>query len=147
MTVTATLSNGLEWGTMPPAVDVCRPTTATFTVTLNAASCTAVTPVAPTVTQAICRNGVLEPPTLELPTTDGITYTADPKAAYEAGERVTVTATLDDAGVGWPDNLAALGWTEVDSTTATSEVTFADVACTPVTPAAPDGDAGDVHRR
>ena len=35
-----------------------RPTTATFTVELLGASCDEVTPVAPTVTQALCRGGV-----------------------------------------------------------------------------------------
>ena len=60
---------------------------------------------------------------------------------------VTVTATLDDQGVGWPDNLAALGWTEVDSTTATYQVLFTDVACTPVQPVDPTVTPGDVHRR
>ena len=70
---------------------------------------TVVTPVAPQVTQAVCRGGVLEPPTLVLADTDGITYTADPEGPYEAGDRVTVTATLDEAGVGWPDDLAAWG--------------------------------------
>ena len=55
---------------------------------------------------------------------------------HTAGETVVVTATLDDAGVGWPDPLPD-GWTEVDATTATYEVTFADVACTPVAPVDP----------
>ena len=61
-----------------------------------------VTPVAPPVTQAVCRGGVLEPPTLVLADTDGITYTADPEGPYAPGQSVTVTATLDEAGVGWP---------------------------------------------
>ena len=92
--------------------------------------------MAPTVTQAICRNGVLEPPTLTTSTTDGITYTTDADPPYAPAQTVVVTATLDDAGVGWPDPLPA-DWTETDATTATYEVTFADVACTPVTPVAP----------
>ena len=63
VTVTATLSDGLEWGHDAGDVDLVNPTTATYDVTLNAASCDAVTPVAPTVTQAVCRNGALESPT------------------------------------------------------------------------------------
>ena len=61
VTVTATLSDGLKWGTIAAAVDEVDTTTATFTVTLTAASCDEVTPVAPTVTQAVCRNGVFVP--------------------------------------------------------------------------------------
>ena len=47
---------------------------------------------------------------------------------------MTVTATLDAAGVGWP---AAAGRLADSDTTATFTVTFAAVACTPVAPAAP----------
>ena len=134
VTVTATLADGYAWGNLGAYTKTSN-TTATYTETLNAASCTAVTPVAPQVNQAICRGGVLEPPTLVLADTDGITYTADPEGPYVAGQRVTVTATLDEAGVGWPDSMP--GWTETGSTTATHEVTFDDVACTPVIPADP----------
>ena len=93
-------------------------------MTLNAASCDEVTPVAPTVTQAVCRNGALVPPTLTLPTTDGITYTADKAPPFmPLPELVTVTATLDDDGVGWPATMPT-GWTETSSTTATYLVRF-----------------------
>ena len=67
-------------------VDVCHATTATFTVTLNAASCEVVTPVAPTRRGGVS-GGVLEPPTLVLAETDGITYSADPEGPYAAGSR------------------------------------------------------------
>ena len=70
VTVTATLADGLKWGTMPAAWTQVDPATATFTVTLAAASCDEVTPVAPTVTQAVCRDGAFEPPTVTLATTD-----------------------------------------------------------------------------
>ncbi len=55
-----------------------------------------------------------------------------------AGQTVVVTATLDETGVAWPDPLPA-GWSPGDpaTTKATYEVTFADVACTPVAPADP----------
>ena len=44
---------------------------------------------------------MFEPATLTLPTTDGITYAADPAGPYVLlPQVVTVTATLDDAGVG-----------------------------------------------
>ena len=58
-------------------------------------------------TQAMCTGGELQPPTLTPVTTDGITYTADPEAPYAPAQIVVVTATLDDQGVGWPDNLPA----------------------------------------
>ncbi len=60
MTVTATLVNGFEWGQLPDGWSVDNPTTATFTVELVGTSCDEVTPVAPTVTQAVCvgRGGV-----------------------------------------------------------------------------------------
>ena len=112
-------------------------TTATFAVTLTAASCDVVTPVAPTFTQAECVGGVLQPPTLTLADTDGITYTADPDGPYLLlPQLVTVTATLDDAGVAWPDPLEG-GWTETGPTTATYPVMFVFKACTPVVPVEP----------
>ena len=43
----------------------------------------------------------------------------------------------DDTGVGWPDTAPDRAGPNVDSTTATYTVTFADVACTPVAPADP----------
>ena len=63
----------------------------------------------PTVTQAVCAAGVLTPPSLVLSSTDGITYSADPAGPYVLGQPVIVMATLDDAGVGWPDPLPD-GW-------------------------------------
>ena len=61
---------------------------------------TVVTPVGPTGDDAVCRGGVLQPPTLTLPETDGITYRADPAGPYAMFQNVTVTATLDDAEAG-----------------------------------------------
>ena len=66
--------------------------------------------MAPTVTQAVCPGGELQPPTLTPVTTDGITYTEDADPPYGPAQTVTVTATLDDTGVGWPDPLPD-GWT------------------------------------
>ena len=81
---------------MPPGWTRVDNVTATYTVELTGTTCDEVTPVAPSLTQAVCRNGVLVPPTLTLAETDGITYTADPEGPYHAAQIVTVTATLDD---------------------------------------------------
>ena len=47
-----------------------------------------------------------------------------------------MTATLDDAGVGWPDDVAD-GWTETGPTTATYPVLFGRVVY-PVPPTDPE---------
>ena len=53
---------------------------------LNNQTIPVVTPVAPTVAQAQCVNGVLSPPTLTLPPTPpGITYTRNANPPYDAG--------------------------------------------------------------
>ena len=109
--------------------------TANFTVTLAAASCAQVSPVAPTVTDAVCTSGVVTTPTLELGFTDGITYQAVPGGPYAPGDPVTVTATLRDTGVAWPATLPP-GWDRTSATEATFAVVFADVSCIPVTPVA-----------
>ncbi len=98
MTVTATLSAELvEWGQMPEGWTRVDNLTATYAVELTGTTCDEVTPVAPSFTQAVCRNGELVPPTLTLPTTDGITYTADKAPPFmPLPELVTVTATFDD---------------------------------------------------
>ena len=50
---------------------------------------------------------------------------------------VTVTATLDDAGVGWPATMPP-GWTETNSTTATYKPVLLQAApCFPVLPTDP----------
>jgi hypothetical protein len=136
VTVTATLTDGFRWGTVTDPWTRVDDVTATMTVTLSAASCDQIAPVAPTVTEAVCAGGVLFPPALMLPTTQGIVYAAEPPGPYAPGATVTVTATLSAAGVAWPDVLSG-GWTEVTNTVATYAVTFRVVACTPVLPAAP----------
>ena len=94
---------------MPDGWTDVDPTTATFTVELTGATCDAVTPVAPTVTQAICRNGVLEAPDID-DVDDRRDHLHDGcRSAVRAGQTVVVTATLDDAGVGWPDQLPTAG--------------------------------------
>ena len=136
VTVTATLADGFRWGTVTAPWTRVNDTTARWTVTLTAATCAEVTPVAPTVTQAMCAGGVLSPPTLALATTDKITYTVAPSGQYAPGGTATVTATLAGTGVAWPDALPPR-WVRVNDTTATYAVTFKVVACTPVALAAP----------
>ena len=53
------------------------------------------------------------------------------------GQSVTVTATLEDAGVAGPIELPA-GWTEATPTTATYDGDVRRWACTPVVPADPE---------
>ena len=135
VTVTATVTDGFGWGTIVAPWQRVDADTATWTVTLKTSSCARVTPVAPTVVEAVCVNGVVTVPTLTLPSTTGITYTVDDDPPYEQGGSVTVTATLDPAGVGWPDDLG--DWVRVSATVATLLVEFDAVACSPVVPAAP----------
>ena len=110
---------------MPAAWTRVDATTATFTVTLVAASCTTVTPVAPTVTQAVCRRRGVDGADGDVADDDGITYTRCPAAppAYAPGQVVTVTATLTAQGVGWPAQASMpAGWTSTSPTTATFTV-------------------------
>ncbi len=136
LTVTAVLADGFEWGSLGDDWVEVDDTTAELTLELSGASCDAVTPAAPTVTQAVCADGGLSAPSLELATTDDVTYTVDPAEPYAVGQSVIVTATLDPAGVAWGDALPA-GWTAVDDQTATFALTFDDAACVAVLPADP----------
>ena len=137
VTVTATLADGLAWGQMPAGWTRGQsPTTATFTVELVGTTCDEVTPVAPTNHAAQCVDGALTPPTLTLAETDGISYSVDEDPPYAPGQTVEVTATLEDDGVAWPDQLPP-GWTATSDTTATYTHTFDDVTCTPVLPVDP----------
>ena len=82
---------------------------------------------------------------MTFPDTDGITYTADPAGPYVLlPQVVTVTATLTDAGVGWPATLPA-GWTETGSTTATYGRWCCGRAVFPGASDGSGGDAGDVY--
>ena len=75
--------------------------TATFTVELVGASCDEVTPAVPTVTEALCRDGVVGDAAVTVGPTDFITYTFSEAPPYSEGQSVTITATLDPAGVEW----------------------------------------------
>ncbi len=137
VTVTAVLDGGYEWGDLPEGWVGVDATTATYDVTFAGNPCRPVTPAAPDVTQAVCEDGQLTPPTLVLPEdSDAITYTADPEGTYAPGQTVTVTATLDGDTSEWGD-LTGTGWTETSPTTATLEVTFDVVECEEVMPVAP----------
>ncbi len=119
--VTASVAGGYAWVIPLPAgwTHVGDTTgTVVYTVTLRGASCQVVTPAPPTVTQAVCTGGVVSAPTLSLPTTTGITYTAQPGGPYLPGQSVTVTATLAAAGVGWPATMPP-GWIRTSATKAT----------------------------
>ena len=99
-----------------------------------------VTPVTPTVTQAVCTaDGTATEPAIALAETEGITYTAT--GDTKAGGSVTVTATADEGKT----LTEAEGWTLADDTqTATIDIVLDDVVCeepfvpafsvTPVTP-------------
>ena len=82
----------------------------------------------PTVTEALCRDGVVGDAALSVGPTDFITYSFSADPPYSEGQSVTITATLDPAGVEW----GALGaWTELTDTTAELVVTFDEVDCLP----------------
>ena len=139
VTVTATLApEGVGWpDPLPAGWTETSDTTATFTVSLPAVACVPVQPVAPTVTQASCVNGVVTAPTVVLATTpQGVSYVADPQGPYvgTVDTPVTITASLA-AGFEWgqmPD-----GWTAVDLVTATFAVTLTGTSCAVATPVAP----------
>lgn len=113
-------------------------TTETLTIHLHAApSCTVtVTPVAPTVTQSVCDGTTPTPPTVDLQTTTGITYTEDTPPV--AGGTTIVTAT---ANAGYKFVSPGPGkWVFVNDTTETYTIHF-DAApdCTlPATGVAPE---------
>ena len=99
----AALQTGYAWSQMPDGWLETSGSVAEYQVLLKAGSCQVATPVAPSVTEAVCRGGVLLPPILKMSETQGITYTASPSTppAYVAGQSVTVTATLSAGGT-WP---------------------------------------------
>ena len=108
VTVTATLSDGLGWGHDGRRVDaVSTRRRRRSTVTLIAASCAEVTPVAPTVTQARVCNGVVRSADGDVgdDRRDHLHAGPDERRTWPLPPSVTVTATLDGQGVGWPDTL------------------------------------------
>ena len=78
VTITATLSDGFAWGQMPAGWTQVDLATATFTVTLVGTTCDEVTPVAPSVTPAVCAGGAETTHRITSADTDGIIYTLSP---------------------------------------------------------------------
>ena len=115
-----------------------KPTSWTFTLDAAPGDCnTETTPVVPTVTQSKC-DGNHQPtnPTLNLPSTLGITYSVNKSAPYSAGETVLVTAA---ASAGYEfKNVANNPWTFVDKKTETLSITF-DAAPDCITDTTPTG--------
>ena len=74
-----------------------------------------------------------EPPSLQLATTDSITYSIAPSGPYLAGRPSSITATL--TGGTWASGIA--DWNQVSTTVATLSITFANVTCIVVAPVAP----------
>ncbi len=65
-------------------------------------TCTPVIPIAPTVVQATCANGVVTEPTITLATDPtGVTYSADPAGPYDG--TADTTATRTSATPGFPE--------------------------------------------
>ena len=111
--------------------------TATFEVTLNAASCTPVAPLDPTVVQAECVGGVVTTASVTPATGPaGVTYALDSEPA--PGTTVVVTATVG-AGNAWVDPLPG-EWKAGDPATAFATFTVilaAAETCQTVSPALP----------
>ena len=84
MTVTATVLDDYGWGYL--TVGRTSTTTATFTVVLVAASCDDALPAPPTVTQALCRDGVVGDAAVTVGPTDGIAYTCSVPPPYAEGD-------------------------------------------------------------
>ncbi|TQL44329.1 hypothetical protein FB468_2386 [Leucobacter komagatae] len=105
--------------------------TATFVVELKDVACDQpVTPVAPTVTQALCtEDGSATAPNVTAAETAGITYTV--AGDMKAGSTVTITATAEQGSFLKP----AEGWTlATDGRTATIKIALDAPKCTTKTP-------------
>ncbi len=140
VTVTATLSDGLEWGTIAAGVDVCRPDDGdVHASTLNG--------------DVVCRGdaggadgdaggvswwgvGAADVDVGRRPTGSPTRVDTRSRRMCRA-ELVTVTATFDDDRGGLARSSCRRGGPRRRSTTATYTVTFADAACTPVVPVDP----------
>ena len=80
MTVTATFRDGFGWGQVESQWTRLDTYRATITVPLAGTSCAEQVPVQPTVTQAVCANGVVSAPTMTLASTDDVTFATDAKS-------------------------------------------------------------------
>lgn len=134
--VTATTQDGYKMmATLPDGWTRMNDAAATYTVTFDAGFSCGV-PVNPSLEQSVCpTDGTTPvPPTLTLPTTDGVVYTADPAGPYKGGDTVVITAVAQ-TGHRF-DKVAPDGWTLVDKQTERYTVSFdAAPACSvPATP-------------
>ncbi|RRD03332.1 hypothetical protein EII34_14510 [Arachnia propionica] len=142
VTVVAEREDGyiIDGGNLPQGWVYNNDGTATYTTTVEQPECTPVTPVAPTITPGVCTPGSLERanPTVEVATTEGITY-GEPKITVQGGKAtITVTATP----VGDKQLIATLpeGWVKnPDGTSATYTKEIDHPACeaTKVIPVSP----------
>ena len=136
VTVTATLEDGFGWGTVDEPWMRVDDVTATLTVTLVGTSCDERVPAAPTVTQAVCAGASS--------TADagvGRTPTASP-TPWLLTVRIAGAVGDGDGDVGRRPGSAGrpsypTGGHETSETTATYQVVFDAVTCTPVAPVAP----------
>lgn len=124
VTIVATIQDGYKWDMIPEGWTKVDDATATATIILEDIKCTrAIVPGMPEVTPAVCEEGKVVDPSVVVPTTPGVTYTTSGEA--KAGGKMTITATIGD-GYEWGELPA--GWTKVDPTTATYEITFSLVS-------------------
>lgn len=133
VTVTATLGSGFTWENTSVSGWTFTDTNATFTVLLDDPECTTVSPVLPTLTQAVCEGGVVSRLQVAIPADEeGISYI---KSGEEvSGGTVTVVARLAD-GFAWADT-SLEGWT-FTPTIATLVVELDPVECAGVLPILP----------
>lgn len=132
--VIATLDDGYAWGEMPEGWTRVDSTTASWQVTFDDPDCIVATPVAPSITQAVCAGGDIVGPRVMPGTTEGVLYTFNEEDVTNGGT-VIVTATVQ-TGYAWPAEMPQ-GWTKVSDTTATYNVMLDEVACAPVAPVLP----------
>ena len=121
--LTATLDDtGVAWpDPLPPGWVKTGPTTATYSGTLDDVACVPVAPVAPTVTQATCANGVVTAPSVVLATVPtGVTYSAATARTVQRRRRLLPSLSPPLLADGYEWGQLATGWFEVDPQHATT---------------------------
>lgn len=137
VTVTATPKPGFVLGNLPEGWAASEFGTAVLTVVFADEDCPPLpgeaTPVAPTVTQAVCSaDGSASAPDVSPASTENVTY--EVTGELVAGNTVTVTATPAEGFV----LTASTGWTLLENGSATFEVALDAVDCPqPIAPVAP----------
>jgi large repetitive protein len=126
VTITATTSNGYKFVDADnhgwTYVDA---STKTLTIKFDAQPDCVVSalPLLPGLSQSVCNGHDPTNPTLSFKTTEGITYTADPPSGWQAGQLVTVTATLKSDVYKFDADTVGNGWT-ITGNAATKSFTF-----------------------